>query len=206
MKKISLLFTLIASIALFSSCGNKKNQGIPLWVVENGDTVAVYHQFPEEEYDLMPNYTLDSSFDVLSLKVSNEEQVTDFDLLCFGTSYDFPGLIDYKSEIVRVKYPFPGKALIQFHRDSKSYFVYFKPDDFTTQTAYGMNIDQDTLNQYVEVNKENAQFADYTEFEVALTLSFKFLGDKKYKNYCHFCSFVSDSGITTRVSAVAKQK
>ncbi len=204
--KSAFLLLLSSVWIIIPSCSNNKSVAIPFWEEKDDGVVKVKKQVPVEDFDLIEGYTIDPGFDVVSIRVENDEQQTKFDLSNLGLLNGFDGLDGYLDEVTDVDYPMPGRALIQFHSGANVYLVYYKPAGLKQHTAYGLSANRDVLNQYVAENKDNAQFRDYSEFEVALTIAIKLLGEKQFKNYHSFCSFESESGLTTRSAVVAKVK
>ena len=204
--KSSILLLLSSVWIIIPSCGNNKGIAVPFWEEKDGDVVNVEKLVPVEDFDLIEGYTIDSGYDMASLRAENEEQQIKFDLINLGLLNGFDELVEHLDEVNVVDHPMPGLALIQYHSGANAYLVYYKPAGLKQHTAYGLSVNRDALNQYVAENKENAQFRDYSEFEVALTIAIKWLGEKQFKNYHSFCSFESESGLTTRTAVVAKVK
>jgi len=205
MKKNYLLLAFIATAYFVCSCGEQKAT-IPLYEVENGDTIAIQHEITASEVSEMvfEGYNFDEDGGSATLKYLREEDIpSDLELMGFllycGVEDDSLALNAFKASVQQIKIDSTGVE--------GELFTYMDGDDldlYYINKAYphlslGIDAKKEAFDLYFKEMEKNAKQSNFSESQISLITILSILNAKTISHYYTGRSFKSESGIVTRL-------
>ena len=213
MKKNYLLLSFVVTSCFVCSCGsNEESFSIPLFEIENGDTVSYdYYLKPGDLAGLIEEgVTVNENFGmVVSEKVKNGwNNAVELDLSIIRAHITSATKTD--SEVI----PFDKEKVIDGSKDDLYYgYCYIQPfgkfliigyfdKEEPFHATYTFLIKEEALGEIKDLRVNNEKYKDFTDDQLLMMYGLAFI--KKTGYYYGARSFKSKSGIYTRIMLMCK--
>ena len=205
MKKILSLVVFTTALILVSSCGSKKNDGIKLWVVENGDTVVVSKPVTAADFNLEEGYSIAVGSSFVSMRADSIDAEIDFDLANISVLLGVENMKEIKDNLLHFSQPQPGVGFIIDDPNHADYYIaYLKPSSLDRNPAYGFSAPKTTIEMVAEQCKDEPEYQGCSPEQLRIIVCYASVQAKYAQSYIQFINFTSQSGINTRAAVVGE--